>query len=347
MHASVATRSGIISAHGFASEATPIAFAPEARLAFADPGRIMKWYYEFEGKPAGPVSESDLCQLRAEGKVTPDTLVWCKGMDQWQKAEQVVYSFSPKSRPVEEDEDLAEPEPDSPFEQSEGAEAPQDLVQGGVAPSWENPDIPSRARAFLNTVVEVLFHPGDTFQRLHSGGSWGAPLVFFALTQCIAGVFCLLILPLSPVFSGGQPSLPPLEKIIVPFLLIQALTSPIGAAVGATVLHGSLWLAGCRSRSFPISFRVFCYGVGSSTLLLGLMALTAAIPPSFQDAAFSETALSISALVFSVWTTVVLFKAIQATQKVGIFRTLLVLLFLGLWAFLLLYSQMPGRESAH
>ena len=347
MRVSVTTRSEIVSAIGFASDATPIAFAPEARLAFADPGRIMKWYYEFEGKPAGPVSESDLCQLRAEGKVTPDTLVWCKGMDQWQKAEQVVYSFSPKSRPVDEDEELAELEPQAPFEESEGAEAPQELVQGGLAPSWENPDIASRARAFFNTVVEVLFHPGDTFQRLHSDGSWGAPLVFFALTQCIGGAFYLLILRLSPFLAGGQPALPLSGEVILKNLMIQALTSPIYAALGSTVLHGSLWLAGCRSRSFPISFRVFCYGVGSSTLLLGLMALAAAIPPSFQDAAFSETALSISALVFSVWTTVVLFKAIQATQKVGIFRTLLVLLFLGLWAFLLLYSQMPGRESAH
>jgi hypothetical protein len=43
----------------------------------------MNWFYESGGTQQGPVSETDLDRLLAEGKITPDTLVWREGMAGW------------------------------------------------------------------------------------------------------------------------------------------------------------------------------------------------------------------------------------------------------------------------
>jgi len=43
----------------------------------------MEWYYVEAGNQAGPVSEADLDQLIASGRVGPETLVWRDGMANW------------------------------------------------------------------------------------------------------------------------------------------------------------------------------------------------------------------------------------------------------------------------
>src|SRR5436305_5694954 len=43
----------------------------------------MEWYYVEAGKQAGPVSEADLDQLVASGRVGSETLVWREGMANW------------------------------------------------------------------------------------------------------------------------------------------------------------------------------------------------------------------------------------------------------------------------
>ena len=43
----------------------------------------MNWYYESGGQQQGPVAESELDRLLAEGKITLDTLVWRDGMAGW------------------------------------------------------------------------------------------------------------------------------------------------------------------------------------------------------------------------------------------------------------------------
>src|SRR6478736_889309 len=44
----------------------------------------MNWFYEAAGQQQGPVPEHELDRLIAEGKVTPNTLVWSEGMADWQ-----------------------------------------------------------------------------------------------------------------------------------------------------------------------------------------------------------------------------------------------------------------------
>jgi hypothetical protein len=43
----------------------------------------MNWYYESAGQQQGPVNETELDRLLAEGKITLDTLIWREGMTGW------------------------------------------------------------------------------------------------------------------------------------------------------------------------------------------------------------------------------------------------------------------------
>jgi hypothetical protein len=44
------------------------------------------WFFASQGKQQGPYPEVQLRQFVARGAVTADTLVWCEGMTDWQKA---------------------------------------------------------------------------------------------------------------------------------------------------------------------------------------------------------------------------------------------------------------------
>jgi uncharacterized membrane protein len=47
------------------------------------------WFYAANNEQKGPVNESELKASLATGKLTPDTLVWKDGMDNWTAANQV------------------------------------------------------------------------------------------------------------------------------------------------------------------------------------------------------------------------------------------------------------------
>lgn len=43
----------------------------------------MKWYYESNGQPQGPIQEKELRQLKDEGRLMGDSLIWRQGMSDW------------------------------------------------------------------------------------------------------------------------------------------------------------------------------------------------------------------------------------------------------------------------
>lgn len=45
----------------------------------------MKWFYAVDRQRQGPVSDEEFARLVREGKIGPDTLVWCQGMDNWRR----------------------------------------------------------------------------------------------------------------------------------------------------------------------------------------------------------------------------------------------------------------------
>ena len=70
----------------------------------------MDWYYAENGQQKGPVSEEEFNRLIAAGTITPDTLVWREGMEQWQP-KHMVTSTPPMAAPA--------PSPPAPSEPAE------------------------------------------------------------------------------------------------------------------------------------------------------------------------------------------------------------------------------------
>jgi hypothetical protein len=60
----------------------------------------MNWYYESGGQQQGPVTETDLDRLLAEGKISPDTLVWREGMSGWTPLRLARPTAAPASAPA-------------------------------------------------------------------------------------------------------------------------------------------------------------------------------------------------------------------------------------------------------
>jgi hypothetical protein len=53
----------------------------------AVPARV--YYAVFEGKQAGPFSETEIVRLIADKKLSKETLVWYPGLDNWKTAENI------------------------------------------------------------------------------------------------------------------------------------------------------------------------------------------------------------------------------------------------------------------
>ncbi|HEU5395564.1 MAG TPA: RDD family protein [Verrucomicrobiae bacterium] len=43
----------------------------------------MKWYYVDQGQQEGPVSDEQLDSMLQDGRIQPETLIWCQGMPAW------------------------------------------------------------------------------------------------------------------------------------------------------------------------------------------------------------------------------------------------------------------------
>lgn len=46
-----------------------------------------EWYIALNEKASGPFTENEMKGLLLDKKITKETLVWCAGMPEWQKAE--------------------------------------------------------------------------------------------------------------------------------------------------------------------------------------------------------------------------------------------------------------------
>jgi hypothetical protein len=185
----------------------------------------MKWYYESNGHPQGPILENELRKLREEGKITADCLIWREGMEDWAPFEKVrefgsasqtanvATGLQPLSlhkappTPLQADS-VAGPEnaptPSPPgFQLSEPeanpglrADAPAaDAASVGNeqlwAPRWECPGPGGPLLELLPSTVEILFSPASVFTRLRKNGGWGMPLAFLALLNAIGTVMVL------------------------------------------------------------------------------------------------------------------------------------------------------------
>lgn len=70
-----------------AGEPPPVPALPRADLPETDVERA--WYYERQGKQAGPVSRGQLETLLRSGQLDRKSLVWTESMEEWTPAEDV------------------------------------------------------------------------------------------------------------------------------------------------------------------------------------------------------------------------------------------------------------------
>lgn len=54
------------------------------------------WYYVKDGKQQGPIKKEKLIKLVQEGALSPDTLVWSKGMSGWTEVQKWIVRLMPK-----------------------------------------------------------------------------------------------------------------------------------------------------------------------------------------------------------------------------------------------------------
>lgn len=181
----------------------------------------MNWFYESEGQQQGPVSERDLDRLLAEGKITPNTLVWQEGMPDWRPLRDARPSaavpppFS-SGAPTGEGATPAPgyvrcsltgkliPESDAvyiqgrPYSAEAKAAVLQSIQQGEglptagdaerTGPPWEHRAQLGFIAALWETIKGVLTKPAETFQNMKREGGLGTPLLYNVILGSVGGI---------------------------------------------------------------------------------------------------------------------------------------------------------------
>ncbi len=222
----------------------------------------MNWFYESGGQQQGPVSDGDLDQLIAQGKVTPATLVWREGMANWQPLSQARSVGAPPI-PAGSSEipgigsgaqsDLAKCDACGRMvgraelvqigARSICAECKprvlQQIQQGSeiitsdgdrTGPPWEQREQLGIPPAIIETVKKALLEPSETFSRMRRTGGLGGPLTYYLITAGVGSVALTIYL-----------------------LIFQTV---MGTAMGANPIFGGRAAAAAGMSVFMIIFQV-------------------------------------------------------------------------------------------
>ncbi len=326
----------------------------------------MKWYYESNGHPQGPILESELRQLKEEGKIGADCLIWREGMEDWAPLEKVrEFGPAPKlkasgefklpslqkepadkpaaeaSSPAEEASPAAgSPSPSEEDANAEGdaSEAPP-LDEGAhgsktdCAPKWENSGPDGPLLELLPSIVEILFSPASVFKRLNLSGGWGLPLAFLAILNAVGTVMVLWTVELLP--STGSPFSKILRlmhqsefstAMLTASVLGSTLLLPLTVLFKAGILHGLMHLGAGSIAPFSTTFRAACYALGA-TSALWIVPLGAVWASGFSGQPLVvESAMLLSAGATVVWSLFVLLQALSSSHGVPLWRTALAVL---------------------
>lgn len=208
----------------------------------------MKWYYESNGQPKGPILETELRRLRDEGKIAVDSLVWSDGMADWAPlntlkslsalpaihtksttqlpvladtpTKEHVWDISEKAQEfdqVEPPQRLAHdtsPQASEEFAESSPVESatPLEAPPEDASPEWERFTPSDAPTALLLSLKEILFEPQTTFRNLAHNGGWGLPLGFLILTELIGN--CLVLLSVRQVPANASPLVTALRAML-------------------------------------------------------------------------------------------------------------------------------------
>jgi hypothetical protein len=326
----------------------------------------MKWYYESNGHPQGPILESELRQLKEEGKIGAVCLIWREGMEDWMPLEKVrEFAPAPKMKPSVDfklpslqketlgspsKDDIASaghapapeashsPSGETPAEEDEPHEAPhagegEDRPQEDWAPKWENPGPGGPLLEFLPSIVEILFSPAHIFKRLNKSGGWGMPLAFMAILNAIGTVMVLWTVEMLPTTGSAFSRILRLmhqaefsAAMVVASVLGSTLALPLTVLFKAGVLHALMRFGARSAAPFSTSFRTVCYAMGA-TSALWIIPLGAVWASGFSGQPLVvESAMLMAAGATGVWSMFVLLQALACSHGVTLWRTALAVL---------------------
>ena len=266
----------------------------------------MTWYYEQGGQRQGPVTDTELDRLVAEGTVTSSTLVWREGMDNWTPLAQARPASGGRTAAMGE----TPPEgwvrctatgryfPPSeivyidgkPYSAASKAAVVQGVMQSGelpvtdelarTGPPWEHREELGIFKSGWETIKGVLMNPSLLFAGMRREGGIGGPLLFAVIFGSIGSIIGLIyqfafdlgsnsFLP-----AGAQPD-PNVAaaafKLTTGAMIGLAITMPaliaLGSFIGAGVLHVALMICGGAKQPFETTFRTYCYVQGASSML--------------------------------------------------------------------------------
>jgi hypothetical protein len=315
----------------------------------------MKWYYESNGNPHGPVEEAELRQLKDDGKLLGESLVWRQGMKDWtplnavsdfeavhsaqtaadEKATQSNSKIIPELGPSNiahstEAQHASEPI-NSTSDKSDSASS-RDPVHTPirVRPEWEHSSEVGPLGAFLLSLRDILIDAKDTFRRLNRNGGWGLPLLFLLITEFLGNIF--MVLSIKQVPLSASPAVALLRQALQmengeTVLLYSSLASlfmlPLAILIKAVVIHASLKFFGRSCEPFSTTFRTLCYALGAGSMLWSVPLIAVSIAATAGDSTATAAALFLASTSIGLWSAWINVRALASAHELSILRTLL------------------------
>jgi len=323
----------------------------------------MKWFYESNGQPHGPIPEAELRRLRDADKISADSLVWQEGMPDWAPLNSVKVlaqpfaAHTPELHPAPESRlpTLSPPSPgkaaslplDRDFRVSkdpaDAEEQPLATKPNLFVLEWEKLPHTAPLQAFASGIHATLFHTQRTGEALQSPGDWKLPLAFLALAEVLGTLLMLTTVGLLPVANSKVAVL--MRQMLglqggvglTTLLLSSVLMLPLSMLAKSTVLHLCLKVFGRSQASFLTTFRTLCYAIGSSAVLWLIPLAAVASAGLAGETAVVDFAMAISMAVVAVWSMRVTIGALAASHGMPIGRAALSVLLPPFLAFLVFF----------
>jgi len=163
-----------------------------------------------------------------------------------------------------------------------------DFTPGAAFAYGERPGLPWEQEGgsffgrMFGTIKEVLFSPGQAFQKMYLTGGYGKPWLYNWLIQSFTMVilviwmlifFSLIMGQFTQIMNEQNPNqnIPNMEGMMVGILIFYLFLGIAIAAIvpfiAAAIYHVCLMIVGGAKESYECTFRVVSYGNGSLTIL--------------------------------------------------------------------------------
>lgn len=212
------------------------------------------------------------------GRFLLSDLGWKEGMANWKPLSEFD-EFAPSEAPLEPGQPALPTLPGASASTSFGAKA-EAVPEEGLP--WDRREEIGLVQAYIETVKLILTEPGRAFTQMRQEGGLFEPLLFAMIGGAIGGLAGLIYAHFFFNAAALTAQINQLPPQIRPYFSSLMLGSGVGLAtiisipirvalaafIGSAVLHICLMLVGGANRTFETTFRVLCFCMGATNLLL-------------------------------------------------------------------------------